>query len=403
MNKVHKSLINVMGKPLIWYTIQDLLGAGIKDLIIVQGRDREVENNLKQYRLGQSVKYVIQPDPKGMGDSLARLENLVKDHFFVVDSCHFGIKKFLKEMTVRLNRARSEMVLVGKKTKDPQNYGILNFKGDKALGVIEKPGKGKAPSDIMVVGIYLLSKSFFKYYRSVEKHQYDFESALDLAMKETDVRVVFTDKETLSLKYPWHLLKVSKFLITNLLREGADKSSRASKGVVIGENVFIGRNVKIFEGAVIKDFCYIGDNCVIGNNAIVREYVNLENGVVVGALTEVTRSVFQSGTHVHAGYFGDCLIGKDCRFGAGFVSANRRLDRGSIFSVVKGQKIDTRLTSFGAVVGEGSKIAIGVGTMPGVFIGRNCLIGPGSVVFENVPDNTKLITKFQTQTVKLRH
>jgi hypothetical protein len=40
--------------------------------------------------------------------------------------------------------------------------------------------------------------------------------------------------------------------------------------------------------------------------------------------------------------------------------------------------------------------------MPGVFLGKSCLVGPAAIVFENVPDSTKLVTKTQTQILKTK-
>ena len=110
---------------------------------------------------------------------------------------------------------------------------------------------------------------------------------------------------------------------------------------------------------------------------------------------EIKNSLVQEGTHFHSGYLGDSVIGKNCRFGAGFIVANRRIDRGNIKSVVKGEKVDTGLTYLGVIVGDNTRFGIHSGTMPGVLIGSDCLIGPGSLVFENLEDNTAFYTKFE--------
>ena len=47
LNQRHKSLIKIMGKPLIWYTIQGLKKAGIKETIIIQSPGKDIEEKLK--------------------------------------------------------------------------------------------------------------------------------------------------------------------------------------------------------------------------------------------------------------------------------------------------------------------------------------------------------------------
>jgi bifunctional UDP-N-acetylglucosamine pyrophosphorylase/glucosamine-1-phosphate N-acetyltransferase len=177
------------------------------------------------------------------------------------------------------------------------------------------------------------------------------------------------------------------------LNSKIDKTAKISKRVIIKGAVYIGRNTKILEGATIKGPVYIGENCIIGNNSLVREYVNLEDNCMIGANAELTRSIFQKDVHVHSGYFGDSIFSKGCRVGAGTITANLRIDRGNINSIVKREKINTGLRSLGVMVGESTKIGINCSLMPGKLIGSNCLIGPKTVVSENLEDNTEFYTE----------
>jgi len=52
LNQKHKSLFKIMGRPLIWYTIESLKKAGIKDIIIVQGPKKDIEEELKPINPG---------------------------------------------------------------------------------------------------------------------------------------------------------------------------------------------------------------------------------------------------------------------------------------------------------------------------------------------------------------
>ncbi|MBI2042685.1 MAG: hypothetical protein HYT21_03010, partial [Candidatus Nealsonbacteria bacterium] len=197
-----------------------------------------------------------------------------------------------------------------------------------------------------------------------------------------------------SLKYPWQLFEIVKYLLdANLKGQEIHPTAKIAENVVIEGNVYIGENAKIFEGAVIKGPCYIGKNCVIGNNALVRDYTNLEEGAMVGAFAEVARCIFQKNAHVHSGYFGDSILGEGCSVGAGTVTANVRLDREEIKTKINGEKVGTGLVSLGAIVGANTHIGINVSLMPGVLIGSNCVIGPASTVFQNLPDNTTFFSQ----------
>jgi NDP-sugar pyrophosphorylase family protein len=390
-----------MGKPLIWYTIQNLKKAGIKEIIIVQGEKKDVEEELKNYKFPNlKIKYLIQKEPKGMGNALWQARNLVKGPFFVLIA-EEGIdcEKIIKVLWSKSKNSKAKVVLTGQKTENPQLFGIVKLKGDKVIKIVEKPKKGKEPSNIKVVGIYLLEPRFFEIYEKIKKHMYDFEDTLSEYMRKYEVKLALiekTEKEApFFLKYPWHLFNLRKYLFDNFLENKIEKSAKISKNVIIEGKVFIEKNARILEGAIVKGPCYIGDGCLVGNNSLVRDYTDLEENVVIGAFCEVARSIFQKGATTHSGYFGDSIVGEGTKIGAGTITSNVRLDRGEIFSEVKGEKINTGLKSFGAVIGKNSFIGTKVNIMPGKFIGSNCQIGPNSIVFENIEDNTIFYTKFK--------
>ncbi len=387
LNQRNKSLVKIMGRPLVWYTIESLKKQGIKEIILIQGAQKDIEGELRNYNLEISVKYIVQPEPNGMGDALFRAKDYLKEQFFVLDVARFDCGEYIKLILEKKKKTSAKAILIGAKTDNPQFYGILELERDRAKNIIEKPEKGKEPSNIKVVGVYLLPKEFLGYYQRVPNGHYSFEDALSLCMKEKEVRVGMAEKESLSLKYPWDLFGAGRNLFDTFLKRRISKSARISKNVTIEGNVYIGKNVKILENAAIKGPCYIGDNCVIGNNALIREYTNLEDNTVIGANAEVARCIFQKDVHIHSGYFGDSILGRGCRIGAGTVTANVRLDRGEIKSIINGTKIGTGFNSLGAIMGERSLVGVNVSFMPGVLIGSNCTIWPGSVVVKNIEDN----------------
>lgn len=389
LNQKHKTLIKIMGRPLIWYTIESLKKAGIKDIIIVQGPKKEIETELQNYNLGIKIQYVIQPESKGMGNALFQTRDLLQEQFFVLNAERFDAGDYIKPILEKHKSSSSKMIFLGAQTNNPKLYGILRIEGDRAKGMIEKPAEGKEPSNIKVVGIYFLPKEFLDYYQRIPEQMYSFEDALSLYMKEKDARWILTKEVTPPFKYPWHLFEVTKCLMDKYLEKKIAKSAKISKNVIIEGKVFIGENCKIFENVVIKGPCYIGDNCVIGNNSIIRDYANIEHKGLIGALTEVARCIFQEDVHTHSGYFGDSIFSKGCRVGAGTITANVRIDRGEIKSVIKGEKIRTGLDSLGVIMGENSKTGIHCSLMPGLLIGSNCLVGPSLVVFKNIQDGEK--------------
>ena len=139
---------------------------------------------------------------------------------------------------------------------------------------------------------------------------------------------------------------------------------------------------------------------MVGNNALVRDYSVLEDSVIVGANAEVTRSVFLDDVHVHSGFFGDTVLGENTRVGAGTIFANVRLDRKTVKVEINGKKVDSGRKKLGGIVGSNAKIGINCSIMPGKLIGNNAIIGPSTLVDENVPSNAVCFTKAEKVVMK---
>jgi bifunctional UDP-N-acetylglucosamine pyrophosphorylase/glucosamine-1-phosphate N-acetyltransferase len=394
INYRHKSLFYLMGKPIIYWNLKGVEEAGIKKVIIVQSPKKDVEEELKKFKFKKiKIQYVIQPKPLSTGNALWQARNYLKGYFFVLNADVLNSREILKEMLKKIKKERKPC-LAGQKTKTPWLFGMMELKGDRIFKIVEKPKKGEEPSDVKVVGVYYLEPRFFYYYQKVKKSPHDLEDALSEYMKEKEVKMALIKKKEEDtpafLKYPWHLFNLRRYLFDNFLEEKIERSAKISKNVIIDGKVYVGKNTKILEGAIIKGPCYIGDGCFVGNNSLVRDYTDLEENVVIGAFCEVTRSIFQKMATTHSGYFGDSIIGEGTKIGAGTITSNVRLDRGEIFSEVKGEKINTGLRSFGAVIGKNTIIGTKVNIMPGKFIGSNCFIYPNSLIRKNIKDNTIL-------------
>src|SRR4030043_1019358 len=163
LNTRHKSLIKMRGSALIWYTVRELEEAGAKEAIIVQGPEKEIEKELGNYKFGISIKYAVQPESKGMGDALLCAEKLLDEEFFVLNPYHAEIlKSVFSRMSDKFKEIKKGVIFLGKKTDKPWLYGIfkLNKETEAVEGIVEKPKKGTEPSDIRIVGIYLLQKKF---------------------------------------------------------------------------------------------------------------------------------------------------------------------------------------------------------------------------------------------------
>jgi bifunctional UDP-N-acetylglucosamine pyrophosphorylase/glucosamine-1-phosphate N-acetyltransferase len=75
-------------------------------------------------------------------------------------------------------------------------------------------------------------------------------------------------------------------------------------------------------------------------------------------------------------YIGDSIVGDDCSFGAGTITANFRFDEKSVKVNLDGRRVDSGLDKLGALIGDGSKTGINACLAPGVKIGPRSIVGP---------------------------
>lgn len=384
LNKEHKSLLYLLGKPIIYWTVKGLVESGVKDIVVVCKKESQIPLVLqKENDLQVSLRFVFQEESLGTGSALLQAREFITGDFFAVWPNKVNAKDIVQKILEKQKQENAEAVLVGAATLTPWDYGMARLEGERMLEIVENPERGKEPSSIKVIGFYYLQKDFFEYYDRVKRREADFIDALNLYLKDRRASMVEIEKDVPALKYPWELFGILDILF--------------AKQTV---NHYVAPSAKIGEGTVIQGPVYIGEDCEIGPHNILRGPLSIGRGVKTGAFCEIKYSIVQEGTHFHSGYIGDSIIGKDCRFGAGFISANRRLDRASIFSFANDKKVDTGLSYLGTAVGDNARIGIHSGTMPGVFIGSGSVIGPGTMVAKNVPNNTILYTQFEQITKK---
>ncbi|HMS22673.1 MAG TPA: sugar phosphate nucleotidyltransferase [Candidatus Levybacteria bacterium] len=385
----HKSLVTLCGKKLIVHTLDSLRESNIKNVIIVENKNRSVSKSLSvSDTKGLSVKFIVQDSPAGMGEAVLLCKPYIKETFFLLNAYHFEFSEVAKEL-LKISK-KGYLALLTKEEKNAKEFGSVELKNGKMVISEKKNSEAKD----RIVGIYCLPVAFLDVLEKEKKDHYSFESALTSFSQTNRIELVQTKKETLSLKYPWDILSIKDYMLERL-KKHKGKGVTISKRAVLHGEVYIDDGATIMDGAVITGPCYIGKNAYIGTNSILRGGSLIEEKVVVGAGLEVKNSVLMKGVKTHSGFIGDSLVGENTKVAAGYNSANVRLDKENVKVKVKGEYVSTGRKYFGAIIGSGVSFGIRVGTMPGVVIGNNDLIGPGTTVMQNLEDNITYYTEIK--------
>jgi bifunctional UDP-N-acetylglucosamine pyrophosphorylase/glucosamine-1-phosphate N-acetyltransferase len=383
-----KTLWPFLGKPLLLHQVERLREAGLHDVTFVGGA-HNLELVRKEF---PDVPLIEQEDLMlGMrGAMLSALPKMGDSPVLIVSSNDLIEADGYAALLEASHQGGVDGAVLAQRVKRYFPGGYLMVKGGKVVSIVEKPGMGKEPSDLVniVAHAHNRPQKLLQRLRETASTRDDaYEVALDSLFSELTYLAVPYEGEWHAMKYPWHVLPIMERFLKTVRKQEIHGSCEISKHASIEGPVVLGPSVKVLANAMVQGPSIVGRGTVIGNNAFVRQSVVGEN-CVVGFGTEVARSYVGSGVTTHMAFIGDSVIADSVSFGAGSVTANMRLDKGEVPSVVKGEKVATGLQKFGAIVGRGVRIGVNVTLAPGVKVGEGTFICSATYVDRDVPDNS---------------
>ena len=157
----NKHLLPIYDKPMIYYPIQTLLNAGIKDIMIVTGGEK-IGDFLKLLgsgkEFGATFTYGCQEGSGGIPVALGVARDFVDDKCVVILGDNVTDID-IKEHVANFARAGKGAHIFLKKVDTPRRFGIAEITDGKVSGVVEKPEN--PPTDLAIIGIYMFDKKAF--------------------------------------------------------------------------------------------------------------------------------------------------------------------------------------------------------------------------------------------------
>ncbi len=388
-----KTLFPILGKTLLEHQVERLNKGGVKEIILVGG----AHNLAAAKRIFPKLKLVEQEDlTLGMrGALLSGLPKVGKGPVMIVSGNDVidpeGYKALLKEAA----KKGVDGALLAQKVETYFPGGYLTLKGQRITGIIEKPGAGQEPSDLVniVAHVHNDAATLLEILQKTQSQWDDaYEVALDHLLQQKTYHAVRYTKNWQAVKYPWHLLSLLGMLLDGLNKPKIHKTAKVHKLATVEGAVIIEAGAKVLPHATIKGPAYIGKDAVVGTGALVRGS-SIGDRCVIGFNSEIKSSVLASDVWTHMTYIGDSVIGRNVSFGGGCVTGNFRLDEGEISSQVGDALVPTGLHKFGAVVGEDCRFGIQVGVNPGVKVGEGTFVAGGTMLTEDIPVSSFVRTK----------
>ena len=189
-----KEMLPIVDKPTIQYIIEEAVASGIEEILIITGRnkksiedhfDKSVELELELEQKGKTelleivrnitkmvnIYYIRQKEPKGLGDAIYCARSFIGDEPFAVmlgDDIVDNDVPCLKQLMSAYEEYRTTILGVQSVApEDANKYGIINAKYIedsvyKVKDLVEKPEPGKQPSNIAILGRYIITPEIFE-------------------------------------------------------------------------------------------------------------------------------------------------------------------------------------------------------------------------------------------------
>jgi len=263
-----KQLLPVANKPILFYGIEAVREAGIKNVGIVVG---ETKNEIKDAvgtgkKWGINVTYIEQEEPLGLAHAVKISQDFIKGDNFVMYLGDNLIKDGITSLVEEFKETKPNAQILLARVPHPEQFGVVELKGKKVLRLVEKPKRPK--SDLALVGVYMFDKTIFEAVNNIKpswRNELEITDAIQYLIdhKFTVRPHIITGwwKDTGKLE---DILEANRIILDDLKAH--------VKGKVDKESKLFGK-VRIEKGAEIRNSVIRGPVIIGDNSRIVNSYI----------------------------------------------------------------------------------------------------------------------------------
>jgi glucose-1-phosphate thymidylyltransferase len=277
-----KQLVPVANKPILFYGIESLSAAGIKDIGIVVG-DTKAEimaavGDGSKWKV--RISYIEQSAPLGLAHAVKISESYLKKDPFVMYLGDNIILGGVRPFVEKFNREKPDAQILLAHVPNPSEFGVAELSRDKVVRLVEKPKHPK--TDLALVGVYLFNSSIFEAVNAIKpskRNELEITDAIQyLIQKKYNVQSHIIDgwwKDTGKLE---DILEANRMILdSTLLRiDGTvDKTSKVEFKVHVEKGAEIVNSIIRGPATIGKDARII--NSFVGPFTSIQHGVHLEN------------------------------------------------------------------------------------------------------------------------------
>ena len=157
-----KQLVPIANKPILFYGIEAIRDAGITDIGVIVGNTAdEIRAALGDgSRFGVKLTYIQQEAPLGLAHAVKISKDFIAGERFVMYLGDNLILEGIRDFVARFEASKANCQILLAHVSNPQDFGVADLRGDKVIGLVEKPCEPK--SDLALVGVYMFDPSVFE-------------------------------------------------------------------------------------------------------------------------------------------------------------------------------------------------------------------------------------------------
>lgn len=419
-----KAAFPIANVPAVRRLVDDLITLGITRIAVVVGAgEPSVRAALRG--AGGEIVFVRQPNPDGTAPAVLLAAHNLDGDFLVVSGDVVTARENLAALVDRFSQERPlAAALIQPLGKERPQDWIVAFPEGEELRGIEGHGRGGTHR---LCGIYAFRPGAISYLRDnpglvtrvpvggMPPIEAEIAQSLQMMVDEGQrVLAVGAPGYHVDLDKPWHILEANHRVIEDMsarleadiiapsarVHDGAEIKGRLVLGenTVIGDRVVVEGNLWLEDGASVTNGAILKGPVVVGRETKLRDYCQIGGHSSLGAKGVYGHGAEFSGVALDTVYcYHYCEIwgvaGLAVDFGAATVCGNLRFDDGETIWRIRGRPEIPAHASNAAYFGDFCRTGVNAIIMPGRRIGTYSCVGPGVVLYEDLPDRTLITVK----------
>jgi len=404
-----KVLQPLLGIPMIEHVVEKSLNLKPKKITMIIHRGLTFLE-----KIYPKIDFIVQEPQLGTGHAVqifVKKNKKNKNNLLVL----YGDNPLIEEQDLKqiiLHLKKNDISLLGFEKKNNSSYGIIIENNNQVDEIVEYKDASTEQRKLEICnsGIMGLSKNALSYIFDIKnnnnKKEYYLTDIVKISKKynhSTKLIVAKNSSSALGVN-DMKELSVAEKILQETLRSNALKHGVQMKAP---ETVFLSKDTKFGKNVTIDPYVVIGSKVVIGNEVHIQSFSHIENAIIknkvsigpyarirpgtilddnskIGNFVEIKNSKIDKFSKVnHLSYIGDADIGEKVNVGAGTITCN--------YDGVKKSKTKIKKNSF---IGSNTSL------VAPVTIGKNSIIGAGSVITKNVSDNKLALTRSEQKEMR---